>query len=57
MTVSVGVPNRGRGRCPDAPHGTLRGYQIGCRCLWCTSAKTAATEPLSTIASGERGAR
>lgn len=28
-------------RVADAPHGTLAGYVLGCRCLWCTSAKTA----------------
>ena len=27
----------------DAPHGTLRGYLVGCRCLFCRSAKTAVT--------------
>ncbi len=27
---------------PDAPHGTLRGYQMGCRCLFCGSSATAA---------------
>ena len=32
---------------PDAPpHGTLRGWSLGCRCLFCKSAKTATT-PLS----------
>ncbi|MGH3840155.1 MAG: hypothetical protein ACRDS0_01705 [Pseudonocardiaceae bacterium] len=29
---------------PDAPHGTLRGYSLGCRCPFCKSAK-AATVP------------
>lgn len=26
---------------PDAPHGTLRGYSLGCRCPLCRSAKQA----------------
>ncbi|MGH3766962.1 MAG: hypothetical protein ACRDTX_17710 [Pseudonocardiaceae bacterium] len=35
---------------PDAPHGTLRGYSRGCRCMLCKSAKNATTVP-------ERGTR
>jgi hypothetical protein len=38
---------------PDAPpHGTLRGYSMGCRCLFCKSAKTATTEAV-----GDAGTR
>jgi hypothetical protein len=30
---------------PDSPpHGTLRGYSMGCRCLFCKAAKAATTE-------------
>lgn len=29
---------------PDAPHGTLRGWSLGCRCILCKAAKTATTE-------------
>ncbi len=29
---------------PDAPHGTLRGYSMGCRCMLCKSAKDAAND-------------
>jgi hypothetical protein len=30
---------------PDTPpHGTLRGYSMGCRCLFCKSARAATTE-------------
>lgn len=33
---------------PDAPpHGTLRGYSMGCRCILCKAAKSA-TVPEST---------
>lgn len=28
-------------RVPDVPHGTFRGWLMGCRCLFCGSAKTA----------------
>lgn len=51
----------------DAPHGTLRGYSLGCRCILCTSAKAAAvpvgdTDPAGKPcptqgSSGVRGAR
>lgn len=30
-------------RVPEAPHGTLRGWSRGCRCMWCTAAKAATT--------------
>ncbi|MGH4010267.1 MAG: hypothetical protein ACRDTH_19270 [Pseudonocardiaceae bacterium] len=30
-------------RVPDAPHGTLRGFQMGCHCMWCTAARNATT--------------
>lgn len=33
----------GSRRVPDAPHGTLRGYSMGCRCVFCRSAKDATT--------------
>ncbi|MGQ0717891.1 MAG: hypothetical protein ACT4NP_11375 [Pseudonocardiales bacterium] len=36
-----------RERVPDAPHGTLAGYQRSCGCMWCRSAKTAATVTIS----------
>jgi hypothetical protein len=30
---------------PDAPpHGTLRGWAMGCRCLFCKAAKTASMD-------------
>lgn len=39
-----------RGPCvPSAPHGTLRGWSLGCRCLFCQSAKTATV----TVAVGD----
>lgn len=42
MTAEQPVPH-----IPDAPpHGTLRGWSMGCRCLFCKSAKTA-TVPVS----------
>jgi len=28
---------------PDAQHGSLRGYSMGCRCALCRSAKQATT--------------
>jgi hypothetical protein len=31
-------------RAPDVPHGTLRGWSLGCRCMFCKSAKAATTE-------------
>lgn len=38
----------------DAPHGTLRGYSLGCRCPFCTSVKAAAV-PIGDIGTaGER---
>lgn len=44
-------------RVPDAPHGTLRGWSMGCRCLFCGSAK-AATVPVSDFtATRERPVR
>ncbi|MGH3935734.1 MAG: hypothetical protein ACRDS1_12295 [Pseudonocardiaceae bacterium] len=39
---------------PDAPHGTLRGYSMGCRCLFCHSAEQAATAT-TTGTSGRAG--
>jgi hypothetical protein len=41
-------------RVLDAPHGTLRGYSMGCRCLFCTSAK-AATGVVRDTATGTTG--
>ncbi len=29
---------------PDAPHGTLCGWSLGCRCPLCRSAKQATTD-------------
>jgi hypothetical protein len=40
---------------PDAPHGTLRGYSMGCRCLFCTSAKTATTAPVPVSDTAREG--
>jgi hypothetical protein len=41
---------------PDVPpHGTLRGYSLGCRCLFCKSAKTATTEADSDAGTPEKG--
>lgn len=37
-----------RQRVADAPHGTLRGWSLGCRCMFCQSAKAATTEAVST---------
>ena len=34
-------------RVPDAPHGTLRGWSMGCRCMFCQSAKNATTVTVS----------
>ncbi|MGH3769031.1 MAG: hypothetical protein ACRDS0_31665 [Pseudonocardiaceae bacterium] len=31
---------------PGAPHGTLRGFSLGCRCMLCKSAKAATTAPV-----------
>lgn len=28
----------------NAPHGTLAGYRMGCRCLWCQAACQAHSE-------------
>jgi hypothetical protein len=39
VTVEQPVPH-----LPDAPpHGTLRGWSMGCRCTFCKSAKAATT--------------
>lgn len=38
---------------PDAPHGTLRGARMGCRCMWCRSAEQAATVTVTTIGISE----
>ncbi|MGH3798785.1 MAG: hypothetical protein ACRDTD_01365 [Pseudonocardiaceae bacterium] len=40
-------------RVPDAPHGTLCGWFMGCRCTWCSSAKRAATETVSATSAGK----
>jgi hypothetical protein len=35
----------GRFQISDAPHGTLAGYRMGCRCQWCLAANQAHSEP------------
>ncbi len=35
----------GRRSILNAPHGTLAGYRMGCRCLWCQAACQAHLEP------------
>ena len=41
---------------PDVPpHGTLRGYSMGCRCLFCKSAKAATTEADSDAGTPREG--
>ncbi|MGH3767944.1 MAG: hypothetical protein ACRDS0_10095 [Pseudonocardiaceae bacterium] len=40
---------------PDAPHGTLRGYSLGCRCCFCESAKAATVPPASDTAGTGKG--
>ncbi|MGH3947364.1 MAG: hypothetical protein ACRDRY_02490 [Pseudonocardiaceae bacterium] len=49
----MSAANRPVPRVPDAPHGTLRGFQMGCGCMWCRSAKRAAIPAVSGAATSE----
>jgi hypothetical protein len=40
---------------PDAPpHGTLRGWSMGCSCILCASAKVAVTEAVSATSAAAK---
>ena len=51
MTAEQPVPH-----IPDAPpHGTLRGWSMGCRCAFCKSAKAATTEAVGDAGTPREG--
>jgi hypothetical protein len=51
MTAEQPVPH-----IPDAPpHGTLRGWSMGCRCAFCKSAKAATMEAVGDAGTPREG--